>query len=77
MLVWVVMMMTVPWYGWLLAAVILAAAVIWAALSSDSVWHDAFSWAERKDLRYFRDHPDCTWFEAHHYREIMHKLFRR
>lgn len=59
--------------NWILVIVSLAAVAlfVWAISPAG----DEFFWdrAEARDLAYVRDHPDCSWEEAHRHRERWHR----
>lgn len=52
--------------------------VSWIAdRASDEAYWRAYDRAQQEDLRYFREHPDCTYEEAHQYRNKVMKKYRR
>lgn len=58
------------------AGILIGANLFLDRRSSDSYW-DAYNDAQRKDLAYFKQHPDCTYEEAHRERDKIMKKYGR
>lgn len=58
--------------------VIAGALLMWIydRCSPEAYWR-AYDEAQLKDLEYFREHPDCSYEEAHQYRDKVMKKFGR
>ena len=68
-------METVLGYVGVAAILILFGREAWKA--SDFGFYRAYRRATRKDVEYFRAHPDCGYFEAHRHRdEVLRKYHR-
>lgn len=52
----------------------IAALAFWA---SPITYRHFYYRAEARDIAFHRDHPDCTWAEAHRHRERVRRLFLR
>lgn len=63
---------------WITAAVALVALLaVWGYHSSESAFWSAYEAAQEQDARWAREHPGCSWEDAHRHREAVRRRFHR